>query len=485
MADEKPKRIGVFSLLGMIFIRPFLNFAFPPLGYAIERKLWRTIPTRILEPSDYVSLLRRGEITSEEYYLRMAELGFDNEQARRLYNLSERLPQIDELIELALRGEISRDKFLQDARKLGFSDDLALKLVILRERLLPPEVVIRAIWRGLTLYGSKEKLIEELEKQGWTKEKIEVLEKVMKFYPSVDDFIRFMVKETFNEEVVRKYEYDEGYPKEIEPYVTKTGIDPEWIKHFWRAHWVLPSPQMGFEMLVRGLISMDDLRTLFRIAGYPPYWIDKLIKIAYHPFSRIDIRRMHKLGILTRDQVKRAYMDLGYDEEKAEALTRFTEELNNSEKKEERKEITEPTRNAILEQYEAKLITREEAKSMLMETDLSDKVAEFYLTLKDYEIEKKRVSKYTEALKKLYLNDLITEDEVADLFHKLNLPVDMIDETLTLWDLEKMGKVALPSKTDLINWLKKGKITEEEFVDEMSKLGYNQRYINLYLSAVK
>jgi len=485
MESKASTKINLFAGLLLAIINPVIRFFFPPFGEYIDRLQWRGLPIKLLGVYDYVELRRKGIISKEVYQDRLLSYGINPDEAELLYLNSERLADIGDLIELRVRGKISQDEYLRESERLGFSRALAEKIFSLRESLLPPEVVIKALWRGLTLKGSRENLIEELKKQGWTEEKIEILEKVSRFYPSPDDFIRFMVRETFNEEVVKKYGYDEGYPKAIEEYVAKAGMDPVWMRHYWRAHWQLPSPQMGFEMLARGLITLEDLKTLFIIADYPPFWIDKLIKIAYQPYTRVDIRRMHKLGVLTRDQVKRAYMDLGYDEEKAEALTKFTEALNREEEKEEKKEITEPTRSAILEQYEAKLLSREEAKSMLIQTGLAEDVAEFYLALKDYEIEKKRVSKYVEAIRKLYLNDVIDEGEVATIFNKLGLPVDMIDETLTLWDLEKMGKVALPSKTDLLNWLKKGKITEDEFKMEMSKLGYNQRYIDLYLSSVK
>jgi hypothetical protein len=44
----------------------------------------------------------------------------------------------------------------------------------------------------------------------------------------------------------------------------------------------------------------------------------------YNPYTRVDVRRMYGQGILTREQVKRSYMDGGYDDEHAENLTAWT-----------------------------------------------------------------------------------------------------------------------------------------------------------------
>lgn len=187
-------------------------------------------------------------------------------------------------------------------------------------RLQANEAVL-ASWRGLI---DDKTLNDQLDRLGMNQAHKDVIQGISAFYPAPQDFIRFAVRDTFNDVVVKKYGYDNDYPANIDAYVKKAGMSPEWLKHYWRAHWELPSPTQMYEMLHRGKITMDDARTLLRIADIAPAFIEPMLAISYNPYTRVDVRRMWDSGILSRDQVKRAYMDGGYDDEHAENLTKWT-----------------------------------------------------------------------------------------------------------------------------------------------------------------
>lgn len=111
------------------------------------------------------------------------------------------------------------------------------------------------------------------------------------------------------------------------------GYDRSFAEDFWAAHWELPSPAQGYEMFQRlrpGLpgiskpFTEDDLRALLRRLDILPAYHDQLIDIAYRPYSRVDVRRMYKAGVLDREGVKDAYLDLGYSPERAELMTEWT-----------------------------------------------------------------------------------------------------------------------------------------------------------------
>ncbi|GAH79863.1 unnamed protein product, partial [marine sediment metagenome] len=72
----------------------------------------------------------------------------------------------------------------------------------------------------------------------------------------------------------------------------KKGLSKEWSERYWAAHWNLPSPQQGFEMLHRGVINVSELNMLLRALDVMPFWRDKLTAIAFRRLTRVDIRRM-------------------------------------------------------------------------------------------------------------------------------------------------------------------------------------------------
>lgn len=196
------------------------------------------------------------------------------------------------------------------------------------------------------MMGYKELLPEAevnliLAKQGFSDALITAMRENGKFYPGAQDLIRFATRDTFREDIVSKYGYDTEYPVDIDAYATKGGVPPFWMKHYWRAHWNLPSVNMAYEMLHRGKINVDEMRTLLKIDDMAPWWIQKLIDISYSPYTRVDTRRLYTDGLLTRDEVKQNYLDIGYDDEHAEKLTAWTCKAVSGTKKEQVKQLSE------------------------------------------------------------------------------------------------------------------------------------------------
>ncbi|GAH81991.1 unnamed protein product, partial [marine sediment metagenome] len=135
------------------------------------------------------------------------------------------------------------------------------------------------------------------------------------------------------------------------------GISEYWAQKYWYAHWDTPSITQGFEMLHRGFIDRKELDDLFRTVEIPPFWRDKLTAIAFNPFTRVDVRRMHKAGVLTDDELVTAYMDVGYNADKAAKMTEFTI-LYNGEGN------TSLTRSQILNGFTEYIITREDTAEL-------------------------------------------------------------------------------------------------------------------------
>lgn len=257
---------------------------------------------------------------------------------------------------------------------------------------------IIAFWRGLI---SEAQYDDEMRSNGYPKEYRSVLEGISKYYPSAQDFITFAVRDTFNPDVVKKYRYDENYPSQIDAYVAKAGIDPEWMKHYWRAHWQLPSPTQMYEMIHRNKITMADAETLLKIADYSPYFIKPMLEISYNPYTRVDIRRMWDTGVLSREEVKRGYLDGGYDDEHAEKLTAWTVA-------EGMKEEADLTKAEIKAAYVAGELTASDAMGMFKNLGYDDRESEIIIALADWSTEKALRTREKNILVKQYAKNKIT-----------------------------------------------------------------------------
>jgi len=284
------------------------------------------------------------------------------------------------IAQLINRGWATIEELRAECAKRGMTADVADKIYAMSRTYLGAGDTLSAWLRGII---PLEQLNAQLTAQGFKPADIETLKNLAYVIPPVNDLITMSVREAFSEDVVRTYGYDEGFPAEVATYTQQQGLTREWALRYWRAHWNLPSVQMGFDMLHRNVIDKPDLETLLRVADYPLYWRDKLIAISYAPYTRVDARRMYGLGILDRAGVKRAYLDLGYDEEHAENLTEFTiryEDDNGASKKVTYQNLTQ---TVIIRAYTNGMLNRQEAAGHLQAIEYTPEDANFLLDLAD------------------------------------------------------------------------------------------------------
>ena len=83
----------------------------------------------------------------------------------------------------------------------------------------------------------------------------------------------------------------------------KAGLPEEQARNYWAAHWELPSAQMGYAMFQRRIIDHETLVMLLKSLDIMPFWRDKLIEMSYNPLTRVDVRRMYGLGVLSEEEV--------------------------------------------------------------------------------------------------------------------------------------------------------------------------------------
>jgi len=480
------------STIGAIAARLTLGHLYPPVGRKAEYFINAETPNLLNEPTVLTALRRRGKISDDYFYQVCSYQGLDKTRADELFSLTERLNEVAELSQLAWRGIITVTEYKERMKLIGVSEEMASELLKLAEARFDPDVVIRAWRRNIQVSGGKPEYFDDLRDQGWTDDRIELLKKVTEYFPSPNDLILFAVREVYNPEIVAKYGQMEDLPPKFLEEAKKAGLPEEQAKNYWAAHWVLPSLGQGYEMMQRGVISQEELMTLMRTQDIMPYWRDKLMKISYNPLTRVDVRRMHKLGVLDRAGVKRAYLDTGYSEENAEKMTEFTikyneepEEAEKTEADKRKEELKGLTREAILKQYSTEMISRQEAGDYLKGLGYSDEVIDFYLSRADYLKEEEKVDAYTKAFHRLYVNGIIDYNELVDALGKLNLPDANVQYLINLWDLEKMQKPSQPSKSELISFAKKGIISLDTLKQMLSNLGYSLEYIYWYLKDAK
>lgn len=442
--------IGILAAMGIGAAGMGLVTSFPPLSNIMRQSSYNWLPNELVPVGDAVNLRYREVITPDEYKEELRKQGFNDNRGEWVYKVSENLLNVVELINLHRRGVIQPD----------------------------------------TLY-------EEAAKVKWSEENVNNLLKVTEAIPSATDIIAFAVREVYSPEIAEAFGQYDGLDEVFEKAkkdIIAVGMTKDTFGKFWAAHWVLPSVGQGFEMVHRRVIPVKgvgpqlDLEKLMTALDVMPAWRDPLTAISYNPFTRVDVRRMHKIGVITTEaELIDAYMDLGYNEEKAIKMTEFTILYNANPEAAEQTEgdvskakERDLTKTDVLNGYRDALLTEPETTTSLAALGYDADEVEYYISRINYNKEKDETDSYLKYYHDAYIRGVMTHNELVDKLNALNLSGKRVEYLFKVWDLERIARTTKPTKAELMTFTRKKIITTATFIEEMKGLGYPERYINWY-----
>lgn len=394
-----------------------------------------TYSYQLLPPADLATAARRQRITPEVAKQSLRRQGYSESDADIILDITQTVPAAGDMLASWQRGE------LQDAE----------------------------LTRGFAQLGIVEPYATMLKKLSFV-------------LPPVQDIITMAVREVFTPEVAERFGQFEGLPARFVSEAKKQGLSEDWAKNYWAAHWSLPSIEQGFEMVHRAAIPPEDLDLLLRALDVMPHWREPLKKIAFQPFTRVDIRRMNAVGILRDEDLVKAHLDLGYDPEKAQQLAEFTIRLNKNKPAVDDAELGKLTRNSVLGFYADGLIGRERAMELLLGTGMPADAAVLYIASTDLDIERTRRKEATQLIVDRYAAGVLDFVEAQTALNALNLSTREIDAaTIKLVEIRDKG-TKLPSRVEAEAFLVAGIISKDTYRDVLSRLGYAPVWANAFVA---
>ena len=341
---------------------------------------------------------------------------------------------------------------------------------------LKEELLVTLRLRGII---TKEQYATRMFALGYDATEAEDEYKALLAYPGISDIVRMAVREAYTPEIAERFGQYQDIPPAFITEAAKVGLLEENARQYWAAHWDLPSTMQGFDMLHRGIITQDELKLLLRALDVMPFWRDKLIQLSFVPFTRVDVRRMHKLGILTEAQVKQAYMDIGYSPEKAAALTKFTLALNAGTATQTERDLTKAE---MVSAFKKRIISEGELQTWLKEFGYSDAeirvIIDSSRTVADVATRDLTLSQ----VKDLYQKGLRTKVECNAFLMAFGFGAAALEALYSLWDWEKPAADRIPSRTDFDAFIAAGIIDINQWSDGYTLLGYDMKYQELYFA---
>jgi len=495
------------------------------------KELLRTRPG----PEQLVEMRYRGLIDAGSYANRMAQYGFTTDEYDLIYSANERLLDVGTILERYRRRAMDYTDAIAKLGQLGISPENANHILGNADTYLSIADYVQMYRRGTI---SPEVLRDRLTTMGIVGEDIEAFIAATSSIPGPSDLVRFAVREAYpgQEGVVGA---TEGYPAQFGEAMALWGYDETWAEAYWKAHWNLPSVNQVFEMLHRGVITdLSTVETYLRVADYPQDWRDRLLQISYDPLTRVDVRRMHALGVLDDAGVLKAYMDIGYNETNAELLLQFTKAYNADTEIGPSATYRTQTRTLTIRAYGVGAISRGEAYSQLTAVGIPDTEAQLLLDLAEWDreldlrpdlVRQERtdirnmvergfalgtlsrdnasallsgvgfeseqiatilgVAETYQALdladtaqsvtKRLYTSGAINRQTAISSLVYFGLSGEAQDRILTLWDLERGARDRHLTEAQYRRAVEEGVISVDKYRDKLALLGYTDEDISI------
>ena len=454
--------------------------------------IWSTLFEVVdIDPTDYVkwdwllrpqlttdqitALFKRGKLTDVLADSELGQLGWTKDQQPTIRDMSFVIPNAMLCLQGNLHQKAGQDTVFADFTAADIHPDYHQKYL---DAVLTKPASADIIAFELRQENQLSGLGESLQQIGIHPDYLEIYQTLADRIPPLPDIITMAVREAFSPEIARRFGQYEDFPADFGRYAGMQGLSEEWAKRYWASHWGLPSVTQGFEMLHRGIIDKTELGMLLKAQDVMPFWRDKLIAMAYTPFTRVDVRRMYKEGVLDEKGVYNSYLDLGYEPDNAERMTDFVVKQTLSA-------LSKFTSTDIVGAYTKRMIDRSEARSLLRELGIRSTDVTYIITTADYKREWKLTDQKIKATRNLYKKGELNETTAQNELLRLNLPSDQVNVLMEQWWFEKREiGVKTYSKAEVAKFMKAGIITEVQARQEYASMGYDTEHVDTYIRAI-
>jgi len=298
--------------------------------------------------------------------------------------------------------------------------------------------------------------------------------------PPAQDLITMAVREVFSPEQAKALSLFEELPEDFVKWGEKQGLSAFWSKNYWGAHWQLPSPQMGFEMFHRNIITEEELAALLKALDFAPTWREKLTAISYRVITRVDARRMHKLGVLDEVALKEVYGKQGYGPDDAQNMVDFTIKFNADEER-------DLTKGELIRIYKDGLITQNDVQQGLEDLDYSEHAITMLIAKANFDLEEKEKDLTKAEVRRLYIFEIISANDARARLGEMGILDKAVSLLMRQWDEEKNsgteedeGTPKNLSRSEITKLLTLGIVDPQTWHDEMVKIGYTPTQIDWF-----
>jgi len=513
-ARERGAPFVAFLLPALILaaLLPALGAMSEPFRTAVLQGAYDHMPTKEAPENILTPAVLREQITEERWLHGMRQQGYNDDVALMFLRVAQQRLLPEQAVRLLFRGHWTQAQYEGELRDRGLDPERAIDFYNASYEPLPEQYVQTAWLRGLVSDAEHDRRLGML---GVPLENAALLRKLYFRIPDPADLIHMAIRNVFSPEIVERFQLFGDFPEAFKTAAEQQGISEYWAKNYWGAHWIVPSNSEGYEMFqrttldstdphhdtftlsdgteVQNVIGLSTLRLLLREKDVAPYYRDKLIDVAYSPLTRIDVRRMHKVGVLSHAGVQRAYLDLGYSPANALRLADYVQKLNTIEAKDRSLPLTDSLRRQVINLYVQDKLDLNDASFAFTDLGFTDDETNYYLAAAKLVQTVDDAQAIESGIGKLYVAGFIKVEEVIQRLRDAMVPDAGIARLISKWnltiqyDMEK--RLSHPtrdlSKTELLDAFKAGMILEPDVIVLLDQLGYSDEESQVLVNLAK
>lgn len=347
--------------------------------------------------------------------------------------------------------------------------------------------------------------------------------------PGPSDLVRFAVRHVFEPDLIEHLGYNDEYRPTLDIFHACQGLNypilgdtsaydvsgmeprlqeastaavaqyaaagleiPTWAQCYWWAHWVLPSPSQGYQMLFRlrpdritkydppeakGLsFDLKDLNLLLRANDYPPFYRPYLAAISHATPGIRFLRQLVSTDVFGKEDIKDTLLRQGYSDGHAEVLT---ESVIRQDKLQRRKTVESQAKSQIERYWSLGIIDAQQFNTMLQQHGLSPDDAALTVSLADTQLQYERVKSIVTVLRTRFRKGKADAAQTRLELIQVGVRSDRADQYLQDWQLELQEKEKEVSAAQNVKWACQGLITLGDLISRLHNLGYHDEDIKI------
>lgn len=427
----------------------------------IDRKRWlvmqRLAQARI-PPDEVRALVNRGRMTVEEAAAELHKSGHSAEVAADILSLRSVQLSGEVVAQMVNRDILSFSDAQWAARHAGISDVDLERLTQLYGDPLAPQLLGEAYRRG---FIERDRFQRGIVQGPLRKEWFDVLERLQ--------FARMSTVDAADAVNQGHITLDEG--KRV---AHENGLEPDDFAVLIESAGQPPGIEFASEAYNRGFISDAQFKSMFLESRIKNRYLPLLEQMRIRLIPQETARLLYRQGVYTEQQALATLLAHGFSDADATALLALEQTRADDTTR-------ELTRSQIVDMYEERMFTADEANSMLSGMGYSPDDAQSMLELAELQRLRKFINSATSKIKAAYTSGKIDEIEASSALDLLGIPNETRDDYMALWDIERTTISKTLTAAQIRQALKKDLIGQENALSRLIAQGYDETDASLYL----